>query len=108
MKVTVTNEDIRDGLRDDPCFCPVARACQRALGDSNKERARVWKDRVVTTHNHYSFRDASPPIREMKFDRTVADFIYDFDNRDLGDKPLPSFEFDLELEKMSYNKGANL
>lgn len=43
MQINVTEEDIREGKRCNPCECPVARAIKRDLGLTCAVAVQSWK-----------------------------------------------------------------
>lgn len=68
IKVTVTKEDIRRGIREDPESCPIARAVRRATG-----RRFVAVDEAITFDSTREVYNLTPQADQ---------FINDFDRGD--------------------------
>lgn len=81
MRISVTSEDIRDGVPTSATHCPIALAINRIFPGSN---ARVTNERVYL-HNWYG------PNKVLDLPEKAIDFIKIFDN---GDGEFP-FEFEV-------------
>lgn len=83
IHVTVTQSDIKNGRRFDPCRCPVARALRRAS-----------KERLVSAGAGFMF--IGPKGRRILWQTPpeVKAFIIDFDQK----KGVQPFEFDMPLK----------
>lgn len=92
MKITVTQEDIREGARANCLKCPIALALERALKPLLEldiwYRVQVNEDNVeITNTGAESGRFAALLPEEAE------EFIRRFDNR----QPVEPFEFELNL-----------
>jgi len=73
MSVTITEEDIAQGVRASPTQCPLARALSRTTG-------RRW------SVGRWSAIDAAQPLRHHVLTQEAAEFVYNFD---CGNRVLP-------------------
>lgn len=80
MLITITQEDIDNGIPNEADSCPVARAIRRATG----QPVRVG-DCTIVINREFIYQ---PP--------TVRQFVYDFDDGAYTVNPF-SFELDYEL-----------
>ncbi len=79
MKIEVTQEDIRNGQRGNPCECPIAIACHRAFPDASYVRIQS-----------IAFIDD----RDYAMPEESHDFMRKFDLQ--GPSAVSPFTFDLE------------
>lgn len=80
MKISVTEEDIRTGVRRSCTTCPIANATRRVCGDKI-----VWA-------NTYTITIGLTEGKVFKTPGKAKEFILDFDNGN----PVEPFEFELE------------
>jgi hypothetical protein len=75
MKITVTDEDIRDGIPGDPWNCPVALAVKRATGEDKVSVARysifIWGPHPVLSYDRELKKCFEPSASLQKFIRNV-------------------------------------
>ena len=83
MTISVTQEDIDKGERGFCCWCPVALAIRRTLGDAPA--------RSVEVHSSY----VKVGGREIELADPASDFIFAYDRR-IWSRVRP-FEFELTL-----------
>lgn len=87
VKIKVTQDDIRNGLKETASLCPIALAAKRSL-------AKIGSmDGVGITIIGFTANNG----RQYNLDlpNEVTEFIRRFD----GDEPVEPFEFQLEIEK---------
>jgi hypothetical protein len=73
-EITLTMEHIRQGVRKDPCRCPLALACN----DAGWVGARVYDNRIdwgVGSADYTAFFTAELADLVAKYDAGLADFI---------------------------------
>jgi hypothetical protein len=87
MKITVTQEDIDEGIIKDCIRCPIARAIGRAFGE---------KASVAQTDYYVSGRWNS--LKPKKLPNVATEFIYDFD----AGRPVHPFTFELPDYKFAH------
>lgn len=87
MKITVTTEDIKNGLADSPCLCPIALAMKRA-GFEFPPRL----DNGVHPTQIYCSKDGRKLV--LPTPDVAREFIYAFDEA----RDVEPFEFDLEVK----------
>jgi hypothetical protein len=79
MKITVTQEDIVQGIPMDACHCPVARAVKRATGEENVSvvmcRVNIWEPGSLRPGG------ASYLKRSFRNSGSLDKFIEKFDGR---------------------------
>ena len=90
MKITVTQEDIRDGRKGSCSRCPVARAMYRALGINHGGDDYVIVGVTGYAHVGNTLQDAS---KVVALPREVNLFIHRFDT----DRWVEPFEFEVAL-----------
>lgn len=83
VTVSVTADDIRNGIREDCHWCPVARALTRTFGEP-------W------VAQRDSLRQEVETARIVRSPRAVTDFIVNFDYR----WPVAPFTFTLDIPWM--------
>lgn len=85
VQVSVTESDIRGGVRDDDCLCPVALALRRVTG----EEVCVCSEQIGlgSLGRGYVFQ------RVLDTPRAVRDFVDAFD----GGRSVEPFEFELDV-----------
>lgn len=86
VKITVTAEDIKDGLTKDCYRCPIAQAVNRHLSDKFKTEALTSVIIIVHKDTHEQAHKCITPSLARRF---ISDF-------DAGNKMHP-VEFDLEI-----------
>ena len=99
--VEVTKDDIRQGVRKDPCNCPIAIALRRAIKSEIEDMTSIEPDDIdvevdydeIRYWNHDKSDDEYNlfPIDDEDW-YTIKGFIRDFD---LGDDVVP---FNVELK----------
>ncbi len=87
MKINVTAEDIREGLRGDCFRCPIALAIKR---DTGFDCDVYSPEHIFLGDGPSIIRNKYRPVEKDAF--VVADFIDSFDNQ----KPVEPFTFELE------------
>lgn len=88
VHVSVTQEDIDNGVQQDCHFCPIARALAREIGPNIAVTARV----ATYRENEYRLWAAALPPHAQRF-ISAFDGVYGSDRSTV--KPL---EFDLEFK----------
>lgn len=86
----VTQEDIDKGIKDDACYCPIARAAKRTLV-KRKRRIEVGSCFLSIVRNHkgrWWVDDA-----EYELPSEASDFVRNFDS---GNTVHP-FSFEMEI-----------
>lgn len=70
IKIIVTSEDIRDGLKSDPSACAIVLAAKRALPQYSKVTASSYE--IFAVKSNYDYDRFQLPKR-------ITQFIRDFD-----------------------------
>lgn len=92
LHVSVTQDDIRRGVPNDPCRCPVARALNRAADTLGYDAAVSAYLTTLTVDGEKSFYYSKTP-------GPVGKFVQDFDAGAASDDP---FEFDIGFTLSSH------
>ena len=97
MRVQVTENDIKHGVKSDSCRCPVAMALARALGRESRMDTHVWcaHFEVFNGPGTYVNSVRKTPMCSGRFPRAVSEFIHAFDHDHPGIAP---FEFDVTVK----------
>ena len=82
MKINVTEEDIRMGLRYECSKCPIAIALKRAYKE----------ERVAVSTVAFLIYHLSIPLHTLDDDSNIVSFIEDFDNG----RPVKPFSFEIK------------
>ena len=83
MKINVTEEDIRMGLRANCCYCPIAIALKKAFKVK----------RVAVSPVAFSIGRLRIFVCTLDDNSNIANFIEDFDN----EKPVKPFSFEIRI-----------